>query len=170
MRWDDNSSDWERRRMVFPKRIKNRLLMAQKGKCAYCGRLHRMRCLQIDHKYPLTRSVEAAAMKSRIYNFSAFHATCVRESSPMRNFDIATGVCCLVTQASLAHQFPKKYLHLKLRLRWRPMRCVLSTASASPLPERVAGTGASAPPLPEGVAGTGAVFLWQQECSSSLSS
>ncbi len=55
MRWDNNSNDWERRRMVFPRSVKNNLFMAQKGRCAYCGRLHRIRYLEIDHKHPFSR-------------------------------------------------------------------------------------------------------------------
>jgi len=29
--------------------------MAQKGRCSYCGRTHRIRYLEIDHKHPLSR-------------------------------------------------------------------------------------------------------------------
>ena len=41
--------------MIFPKSVKNNLFMAQKGRCAYCGRLHRIRYLEIDHKHPFSR-------------------------------------------------------------------------------------------------------------------
>jgi len=55
MRWDDDTSNWERRRYIFPRSVKNKLFMGQKGKCAYCGRLHRIRYFEIDHKYPFSR-------------------------------------------------------------------------------------------------------------------
>jgi CRISPR/Cas system Type II protein with McrA/HNH and RuvC-like nuclease domain len=29
--------------------------MAQKGRCSYCGRIHRTDYLEVDHKYPLSR-------------------------------------------------------------------------------------------------------------------
>lgn len=29
--------------------------MAQKGRCSYCGRTHRLRYLEIDHKHPVSR-------------------------------------------------------------------------------------------------------------------
>lgn len=29
--------------------------MAQKGRCSYCGRVHRIRYLEIDHKLPVSR-------------------------------------------------------------------------------------------------------------------
>ena len=53
--WDDNPGDWDRRRVIFPRSVKNQLFMAQKGRCSYCGRTHRMRYLEIDHKYPFSR-------------------------------------------------------------------------------------------------------------------
>ena len=55
MRWDDNTSNWERRRIIFPRSVKNKLFRAQKGRCRYCGRLHRIGYLEIDHKYPFSR-------------------------------------------------------------------------------------------------------------------
>ena len=55
MRWDDNPNNSGRRRGVFPRNLKNGLFRAQKGKCAYCGRTHRSRYLEIDHKYPVSR-------------------------------------------------------------------------------------------------------------------
>ena len=42
-------------RPVIPWRIKNQLFMSQKGKCFYCGYTRRMRYLEIDHKYPVSR-------------------------------------------------------------------------------------------------------------------
>ncbi len=53
--WDDNAGNWDRRRVIFPRSVKNQLFMAQKGRCAYCGQTHRMRYLEIDHKYPFSR-------------------------------------------------------------------------------------------------------------------
>ncbi len=39
-------------RPVIPWSVKNKLFMAQKGKCFYCGYTHRMKYLEIDHMYP----------------------------------------------------------------------------------------------------------------------
>ncbi len=55
MNWDAKSTDSDARRVVFPRSVKNQLFMAQKGKCLYCGRSHRIHYLEIDHKYPLSR-------------------------------------------------------------------------------------------------------------------
>ncbi len=49
------SNDSGRPRAIFPRSLKNKLFMAQKGRCFYCGRTHRMRYLEIDHKYPFSR-------------------------------------------------------------------------------------------------------------------
>ena len=53
--WDDNPGNWSTRRVIFPRSVKNKLFMAQKGKCSYCGHTHRIHYLEIDHKYPLSR-------------------------------------------------------------------------------------------------------------------
>ncbi len=42
-------------RPVIPWSVKNKLFMAQKGKCSYCGTIHRMGYLEIDHMYPFSR-------------------------------------------------------------------------------------------------------------------
>ena len=55
MRWGDKSDDSDTNRIVFPRSVKNQLFMAQKGRCSYCGRTHRIRYLEIDHKYPFSR-------------------------------------------------------------------------------------------------------------------
>ena len=55
MRWDRKPNNSGRRRGVFPRNVKNGLFRAQKGRCAYCGRTHRSRYLEIDHKYPVSR-------------------------------------------------------------------------------------------------------------------
>ena len=55
MQWDDNPDNWRRRRVIFPRSVKNQLFTAQRGKCSYCGHTHRMRYLEIDHKYPFSR-------------------------------------------------------------------------------------------------------------------
>ena len=55
MRWGNKSNNSGRRRVVFPRRVKNGLLRAQKGRCAYCGHTHRSRYLVIDHKHPVSR-------------------------------------------------------------------------------------------------------------------
>ena len=55
MRWGDRPNDSDTHRVVFPRTVKNQLFMAQKGRCFYCGRTHRVRYLEIDHKYPLSR-------------------------------------------------------------------------------------------------------------------
>ena len=47
-------SDWNERQPI-PWRVKNRLFTAQKRRCAYCGRRHRIRYLEIDHKWPVSR-------------------------------------------------------------------------------------------------------------------
>ena len=54
MRRRSRSDDWGDRARI-PWRVKNHLFMAQKGRCAYCGRTHRMRFLEIDHKWPVSR-------------------------------------------------------------------------------------------------------------------
>lgn len=54
MRWS-NPLNSGRRRGIFPWRLKNKLLRAQGGRCAYCGRVHHRRYLEIDHKYPVSR-------------------------------------------------------------------------------------------------------------------
>ena len=51
----DGSNNPGRRRVVFPRHVKNALFRAQKGRCSYCGRTHRIRYLEIDHKFPLSR-------------------------------------------------------------------------------------------------------------------
>lgn len=48
------ASDWDDRDPI-PWRVKNQLFMAQKGWCNYCGRTHRMRFLEIDHRWPVSR-------------------------------------------------------------------------------------------------------------------
>ena len=55
MRWGDRPNDSDTHRVVFPRTVKNQLFMAQKGRCFYCGRTHRVRYLEIDHKYPISR-------------------------------------------------------------------------------------------------------------------
>ena len=55
MRWNDDWNDSGTRRIVFSRKVKTQLFMAQKGKCAYCGRTHRLHYLEIDHKHPLSR-------------------------------------------------------------------------------------------------------------------
>ena len=55
MRWGDKSDDWDTRRIVFPRSVKNQLFMTQKGRCSYCGRTHRIHYLEIDHKHPFSR-------------------------------------------------------------------------------------------------------------------
>ena len=42
-------------RIVFPYRIKKELYQAQRGRCYYCGRTHRIGYLEIDHKWPVSR-------------------------------------------------------------------------------------------------------------------
>ena len=54
MRWRDRAGEWQDRARI-PWRVKNQLFMAQKGRCAYCGRTHRIRYLEIDHKWPVSR-------------------------------------------------------------------------------------------------------------------
>ena len=54
MRWRHPNNSG-RRRVVFPRSVKNGLFRAQKGRCAYCGRTHRSHYLEIDHKYPVSR-------------------------------------------------------------------------------------------------------------------
>ena len=55
MKWTDDWNDSDTHRIVFSRSVKNQLFMAQKGKCSYCGRTHRLRYLEIDHKHPLSR-------------------------------------------------------------------------------------------------------------------
>ena len=55
MRWKGSSHDPGRRRVHFPRIVKNKLLKAQRDKCAYCGQTHHSRYLRIDHKYPFSR-------------------------------------------------------------------------------------------------------------------
>ena len=54
MRRRDGYDDWSERDPI-PWRVKNQLFRAQKGRCNYCGRTHRMRFLEIDHKWPVSR-------------------------------------------------------------------------------------------------------------------
>ena len=42
-------------RPVIPWSVKNKLFMAQKGKCFYCGYTHRKGYLEVDHKFPASR-------------------------------------------------------------------------------------------------------------------
>ena len=42
-------------RTVFPRHVKTALFQSQRGKCRYCGRLHRIGYLEIDHKWPVSR-------------------------------------------------------------------------------------------------------------------
>ena len=42
-------------RVIFPDRIKQSMFRAQRGRCNYCGRTHRIRYLEIDHKQPVSR-------------------------------------------------------------------------------------------------------------------
>ena len=42
-------------RPVIPWGVKNKLFMAQKGKCFYCGTIHRMGYFEVDHMYPFSR-------------------------------------------------------------------------------------------------------------------
>ena len=55
MLWDDGHDDSRAPRIIFPRHVKNALFTAQKGKCSYCGRTNRIRYLEIDHKFPLSR-------------------------------------------------------------------------------------------------------------------
>ena len=55
MPWGGGSDNSGTRRVAFPRHVKNALFRAQKGKCFYCGRTNRIRYLEIDHKYPLSR-------------------------------------------------------------------------------------------------------------------
>ena len=55
MRWKGSSHVPGRRRVHFPRIVKNKLLKAQRDKCAYCGQTHHSRYLRIDHKYPFSR-------------------------------------------------------------------------------------------------------------------
>ena len=49
-RYNSNS-----RREPIPRRTKGQLFRTQKGRCAYCGRSHRIDYLEIDHKLPVSR-------------------------------------------------------------------------------------------------------------------
>ncbi len=42
-------------RIIFPDRIKRAMYQAQRGRCNYCGRTHRIGYLEIDHKQPVSR-------------------------------------------------------------------------------------------------------------------
>ena len=55
MRWGDRPNSSDPRRIVFPRSVKNQLFMAQKGRCSYCGRVNRIRYLEVDHKHPVSR-------------------------------------------------------------------------------------------------------------------
>ena len=55
MRWDNPANNSGRRRVVFPRNVKQGLFRTQKGRCAYCGLTHRSRYLEIDHKHPVSR-------------------------------------------------------------------------------------------------------------------
>ena len=55
MNRDDASYGPETRRIIFPRSVKNQLFMAQRGRCSYCGRTHRIHNLEIDHRYPFSR-------------------------------------------------------------------------------------------------------------------
>ena len=55
MRWGDSPNYSDPRRIVLPRSLKNQLFMAQRGRCSYCGRVHRLRYLEIDHKHPVSR-------------------------------------------------------------------------------------------------------------------
>ena len=54
MRWGERPNSG-RRRSVIPRNVKSELFRAQKGRCAYCGRIHRSRYLEVDHKFPVSR-------------------------------------------------------------------------------------------------------------------
>lgn len=55
VRLGGRSNDSDTGRIVFPRSVKHQLFMAQKGRCSYCGRTHRTRYLEIDHKHPVSR-------------------------------------------------------------------------------------------------------------------
>ena len=42
-------------RIVFPQRVKQALFRGQRGRCNYRGLTHRIRFLDIDHKWPVSR-------------------------------------------------------------------------------------------------------------------
>ncbi len=42
-------------RIVFPQHVKQALFREQRGRCRYCGLTHRIRFLDIDHKWPVSR-------------------------------------------------------------------------------------------------------------------
>ena len=55
MNWGDKPQDMDPGRVIFPRSVKTQLFMAQRGRCLYCGRTHRIHYLEIDHKYPVSR-------------------------------------------------------------------------------------------------------------------
>ncbi len=55
MRWGRKRNNAGRRRGVIPRGVKTGLFQNQKGRCAYCGRAHRIDYLEIDHKHPVSR-------------------------------------------------------------------------------------------------------------------
>lgn len=55
VRWGGKSDNSDPRRIVFPRSVKHQLFTAQRGRCFYCGRIHRIRYLEIDHKHPVSR-------------------------------------------------------------------------------------------------------------------
>ena len=55
MRQGTRSNESDPRRAIFLRSLKNQLFTAQRRRCAYCGRTHRIAYLEIDHKYPKSR-------------------------------------------------------------------------------------------------------------------
>ncbi|MCY3923470.1 MAG: HNH endonuclease [Chloroflexi bacterium] len=55
MEVDESGSLLARQRVVIPSRVRNALLVEQRGRCCYCGRRMSNRQLEIHHMWPVNR-------------------------------------------------------------------------------------------------------------------
>ena len=135
MRWDNNSNYWERRRMVFPRSVKNNLFMAQKGRCAYCGRLHRVRHRVLDLK-----GTAGSRGGDEIDNLQLLCTPCNMRKGIQSDEEFRHRYWRLLPgDGSIpSPPIPQEVFTSETQVTMAPYAVRLSTASASPLPERVA--------------------------------
>ena len=131
--WDDNPNNWRRRRVIFPRSVKNQLFTAQRGKCSYCGHTHRMRYLEIDHKYPFSRGGG-----DEIDNLQLLCISCNMRKGIQSDEEFRYRYQRLLpADGSIPHPpIPQDYFSDETQRTRRPKRYVAFTTRASPLTAR----------------------------------
>ena len=132
----DGSNNPGRRRVVFPRHVKNALFRAQKGRCSYCGRTHRIRYLEIDHKFPSSRGGG-----NQIDNLQLLCTPCNMRKGIQSDQEFRRRYHRLLPRDGSipVSPIPQEEFSDETQRTRRPKRCVPSTTSDSPSTERANG-------------------------------